>query len=306
MNTTELQGFIGKILSESPENSLKIYFSRWASSKYVSHLPQLTNELQSEIMQIVLAPLRDKLCQNALVQYNPVGVADGEIEKLESSLIPQVSNFKESISDENVFKQMQSLEISKIDFYCFEISFNGQAIFLFRQFQKMKRLRKGVFAQIVNDELKSMDGNFLGIDETIDIVIFGDDVYLLNHISLERIFKYKDEFLKKTNEALGELLTKNVIENVEQFTEDCCRDIRIMKRFTNIMTKGRLPLFFDNFEKVEGIVKELELDIDFGNDGRMIYKDRSQLFHIVNLLSDSYFKSLIADRTGLAKIESEV
>ena len=306
MNTDTLQSFISKILSEAQENNLKVYFSRWASAKYVSHMPQLSNELQSDIMQIVLAPLRDKLCQNALVQYNPIGVADGEIEKLESSLIPHVNSFKESILDENVFKQMQSLEISKVDFYCFEISLDGQAVFLFRQFQKLKRLRKGMFTQIVNDELKSMDGNFLGIDETIDIVIFGEDVYLLNHISLERIFKYKDEFLQKTHEALGELLTKNVIDNVEQFTEDCCRDIRIMKRFTNIMTKGRLPLFFDNFEKVEGIVKELELDIDFGSDGRMIYKDRSQLFHIVNLLSDSYFKSLIADRTGLAKIESEV
>jgi len=304
MNTSELQGFIGKLLSESPENCLKLYFSRWSSSRYFSYLPQLSSNLQKDIMQMVLNPLTAKLHKNITVQYNPIGVADGEIENLNASSIPHIANFKESIQDDMVYKAMHELEISKIDFYCFEISYDGQAIFLFRQFQKLKKLRKGIFAQIVEDELKSMDGNFLGIDETIDIVVFNDEVYLLNHISLERIFKYKDEFLQKTNEAIVELLDQNVIANIEQFTEDCRRDIRIMKRFTNIMTKGRLPLFFDNYEKVSGIVEELGLDIDFDEDDRLIYRERSQLFYIVSLLSDAYFKTLIADRTGLAKIET--
>ena len=262
--------------------------------------------LQIEIAKTILIPLKDKLSLNALVAYNAIGVADAEIEKLLFSDIPHIATFKESITDVNILKDMSLLEIENVDFYCIEILLDGQAIFLFRQFQKLKRLRKGILTQIVNDELRSMDGNFLGIDEVIDIALFEDDVYLLSHISLERIFKYRDEFLKKTNEALGELLTKNVIANVEQFTEDCCRDIRIMKRFTNIMTMDRLPLFFENFEKVPGIVSELGLDIDFGDDGRLIYRERSQLFHIVNLLSDSYFRSLIADRTGLAKTEAEV
>jgi len=257
-------------------------------------------------MQMVLNPLTAKLHKNITVQYNPIGVADGEIENLNASSIPHIANFMESIQDDMVYKAMHELEISKVDFYCFEISYDGQAIFLFRQFQKLKKLRKGIIAQIVEDELKSMDGNFLGIDETIDIVVFNDEVYLLNHISLERIFKYKDEFLQKTNEAIVELLDQNVIANIEQFTEDCRRDIRIMKRFTNIMTKGRLPLFFDNYEKVSGIVDELGLDIDFDEDDRLIYRERSQLFYIVSLLSDAYFKTLIADRTGLAKIEEDV
>ena len=79
-----------------------------------------------------------------------------------------------------------------------------------------------------------------------------------------------------------------------------------MKRFTNIMTKERLPLFFDNYDKVPEIVAELELDLDFDEEGKIIYKERSQLFHIINLLSDAYFKSLLAQRTGVAKIEGEI
>ena len=41
-----------------------------------------------------------------------------------------------------------------------------------------------------------------------------------------------------------------------------------MKRFTNIMTKERLPLFFDNYDEVPEIVAELELDLDFDEEGK--------------------------------------
>jgi hypothetical protein len=292
-------------LDERLGNNLKVYFSRWASSKYISHLPQLSNDLQQEIITIVLSPLRDLLGDN-IVAYNPIGVGDMEIEKLSKADILQIPPYLDSIADDAVFKDMATLKTDKIDFYCIEIFYDTQKLYLFRQFHKLKKLRKGILAQIVNNELKTMEGDFLGIDDSIDIILFGDEVYLINHISLERIFKYKDEFLNKTKEALGELLTENKIANIEQFAEDCCNDIRIMKRFTNLMTKGRLPLFFENYDKVPSIVTELELDIDFDDEERLVYREKSQLFHIINLLSDSYFKTLIAERTGVSKIEEEL
>lgn len=305
MNTNTLREFIDKLLREQPKNSLKVYFSYWNAPRYISFLPQISTDVQDEILSAVLQNLSSQL-GNAIVAYNPVGVADGEIEKLDKATIEKINAYCESITDETVIKDMNTLKVDKIDFYCLEINLDGQAVFLFRQFHKLKRLRKGILTRIVNNELQITDSNFLGIDEAVDIILFDDDVYLINHISLERIFKYRDEFLKKTNEALGELLTQNIISNIDQFTEDCRNDIRIMKRFTNIMTKERLPLFFDNYEKVPDIVGVLGLDIDFDEDGRLVYREKSQLFHIINLLSDAYFKSLIAERAGVAKTEGEI
>ena len=305
MNANVLREFINKLLLEIPENILKLYFSRWVTSRYISHQPQLSNELQHKIISVVLPPLRARL-GDSIVEYNPIGVGDDEVEKLEITKIPYIASFLESIADGIVTKDMNTLKLEKIDFYCIKLFFDEQKMYLFRQFNKLKQLRKGIFAQIVNDELRTMKSNFLGIDDATDIVLFNEEAYLINHISLERIFKYKDEFLKKTNEALGELLRKSVVTNIDQFAEDCCSDIRIMKRFTNIMTKGRLPLFFDNYDKVAEIVQELELDIEFDDNGKLIYRERSQLFHIINLLSDSYFKTLLADRTEVAKLEGEL
>ena len=151
-----------------------------------------------------------------------------------------------------------------------------------------------------------MDKEFIGIDETADIILSDDKLYILNHISLERVFNYRDKYLQATNEAMGELLNKAVIANMEQFADDCSRDVRAMKRITDIMTKGRLPLFFDNFDKVPSIIELLGIDIEFDDEGKMIYRDRSQLFPIIYLLSDAYFKSLIAERTGIAKTEEAI
>lgn len=304
-----LKEFIDKIKSNQPRNVVKIYFSRKSNSsisKYITHNPSISEAVQAELFNTIFPYVDKQLDSLKLVDYNPLGVLDGELEIISTEEIPLFQDFLNSITEENINKEMDSLRIEKIDFYCIEISYDGKTVYMFRQFQKLKKLRQGFLTRIIDNELNVIDNDFLGIDELIDMIVFEGKIYLFNHISLERVFSYRDEFLKKTNEALGEILTKNVISSIEQFADDCRNDIRIMKRFTNIMTKERLPLFFDNYDKVPEIVAELELDLDFDEEGKMIYKERSQLFHIINLLSDAYFKSLLAQRTGVAKIEGEI
>lgn len=306
----KIKEFISEFKTQKPVNSTSIFFSRKVTvngeNKYATHQPVVTNDVQKAIIDTVFPYIESQLNKNRIVEYNPVGVLDGELEKISATLIPMFAEFTNSINQENLFREMDSLKIDKIGFYCIELKYNDETLLLFRQFQKLKKLRNGILTRIVANTLNVIESDFLGIDEFTDMIAFGDNLFLLNHISLERIFNYKDEFLRKTSEALGEILSKNVLVNIEQFTADCCSDIRIMKRFTNIMTKERLPMFFDNYDKVPEIVAELDLDIDFDEDGKLIYRERSQLFHIVNLLSDSYFKSLLANRTGVAMIEGEV
>lgn len=304
MEKKELQEFLLDIRNNSRENILTAYFVRKPSaSKMQSFQPQVSSAVQKDIIEITFPYIEHQLETSTIVEHNPVGVADGEIEFLMKNDIEQIAIFLQSIEDDAVYKDMSLLEISKIGFYCFKISHNDEAIYMFRQFSKMKKLRRGYIARFFNNELTAMDGDFLGIDEATDIILTGDKVYIFNHISLERIFNYRDQYLNKTNEAMGEILRQGVIANLEQFSDDCCRDVRIMKRFTNIMTQGRLPLFFENYEKVPDIVKDLGLDIDFDADGRIDYREKSQLFHIVALMSDSYFESLLAKRRGIVKTE---
>jgi len=307
MEKEGLQEMIRQISLEKPANILSAFFVKKPSaSKMQSFQPQVSNEVQQDIIQLIFPYIEKQLDNSTLVEYNPSGVMDGEIEYLGRDSIEQINTFLESITDDKIFKEMSRLEIKKVSFYCFAINYSGKSIYIFRQFSKMKKLRSGYIARFFQNELKAMDDDFLGIDEATDMVLTDDKIIIFNHISLERIFNYRDQYLNKTHEAMGEILQQGVIANLEQFNEDCCRDVRIMKRFTNIMTKGRLPLFFENYEKVPDIVRELGLDITFDDEGKIEYKDKTQLYHIVTLMSDSYFESLLAKRKGIAKLEEDL
>jgi len=288
---------------DSPDNVVRVFFSeKRASEKYRTFMPQASNNLQKKILALIL-PSLFKALELPVVQYNPVGVLDEENELINPMQVSSIDSFKESLTSDHLITEMNLIKIPKINFYCIEVSYKGKSVYLFRQFTKMSRLRKGILSQLVNDELKELNSDFLGIDEFIDMVLMDDVLLIINHISLERVFNYRDKFQEITNQAIGRIVVEGKMTNVEQFSEDCLNDVRIMKRFTDLMSKDRLPLFFDNYDRVPAIVNALELDIEFDDEGKMIYRDKSQLFHIIHLMSDAYFQSLLAARYGVAEME---
>ena len=294
------------VQEKSPDNALRVFFSeKRTTEKYRTFMPQASNELQKKMLSLVLTPLI-KALELPVVEYNPVGVLDEENELIVPTQVACVGAFKESLVPENLVTEMNLIKISKISFYCLEVTYQEKKVYIFRQFTKMKRLRKGILSQLVTDELRELNSDFLGIDELTDMVLMDDTLLILNHISLERIFNYRDKFQEMTNQAIGRIVVEGRMANVEQFSEDCLNDVRIMKRFTDIMSKDRLPLFFDNYDRVPDIVKALELDIEFDDEGKMIYRDKSQLFHIIHLMSDAYFQSLLSARYGVAEMEGTI
>lgn len=306
MAINDLVTAIRNIQNDTPQNITEIFFVRKQDQAYRSYMPQMSADVQQEILDMILPVLKAQLENLHLVQYSPVGVADGEMEEVSTDNVPQVTLFLDSLNRDQLLTDEENLDLKNIAFYCLKISYNSHMIYLFRQFSKLKKLRKGYLARLLNNQLVAMEKEFIGIDETVDIVLFDSTLYILNHISLERVFNYRDEYLKATSQAMGEILSKGVLANIEQFSEDCSRDVRAMKRITDIMAKDRLPLFFDNFDKVPTIIEDLGIDIQFDEDGKLIYRDKSQLFPIIYLMSDAYFKSLLAERTGIAKTEEAI
>ena len=308
MTNVEYIDYFEKIIANEPENILSLYFVQKLMSdvRFRSFQPMISAELQKKILKMVLPKLKNQFKINRLVDFNPIGVADEEIEILNKESVTDVGTFVKTLDDGKVCKEIENLQIDKVSFYCLRVVYEGKCGYLLRQFSKMKKLRSGLLTHFINDELVEMESDFLGLDEDVDMVLCEDSLVILNHISLERIFNYRDAYKAKTDEAMGAILTQGVLVNIEQFADDCSRDVRIMKRFTNIMSKGRLPLFFDNYDKVEGIVKDLGLDIEFDENGKLIYREKSQLYHIVNLMSDAYFKSLLAERIGVSKTEDSL
>lgn len=73
---------------------------------------------------------------------------------------------------------MSSLKSIKLVSTAFELTTTGKELYLFRQFQKLKKLRSGILTRIVDNELNVIESDFLGIDEFTDIVAFDGSLYL--------------------------------------------------------------------------------------------------------------------------------
>lgn len=109
---TNLKEFVGEIKSDQPQNVVKIYFSRKSNSntsKYITHSPSISEAVQTELCNTIFPYIDKQLNSLKLVDYNPLGVLDGELESISTEEIPLFQDFLNSITEENINKEMSSL-----------------------------------------------------------------------------------------------------------------------------------------------------------------------------------------------------
>lgn len=213
MTNVEYIDYFEKIIANEPENILSLYFVQKLMSdvRFRSFQPMISAELQKKILKMVLPKLKNQFKINRLVDFNPIGVADEEIEILNKESVTDVGTFVKTLDDGKVCKEIENLQIDKVSFYCLRVVYEGKCVYLLRQFSKMKKLRSGLLTHFINDELVEMESDFLGLDEDVDMVLCEDSLVILNHISLERIFNYRDQPICFVNYA--KLQWKDWFEN---------------------------------------------------------------------------------------------
>lgn len=89
-----LKKFITQIKSDKPDNITKIYFSRKtnnSNSKHITHNPLMSKDVQSELFDTIFPYVDKQLESIELVEYNPLGVMDGELEHIKTSDIPELN-----------------------------------------------------------------------------------------------------------------------------------------------------------------------------------------------------------------------
>ena len=156
---------------------------------------------------------------------------------------------------------------------------------------------------ISNNRFKKLNKSLLGIDGDVDLIIEENDVLILNHISLERIFSISDHYQEKAQEAIILIHSANRIINFEQFSEDAINDGRIIRTLTKMLKEeDRLSRCFENFNNVVNVIDLFDLDINIQNSNgvdMIVYEDKNQLMDIIRLVRDSYYTSLINERQGI-------
>lgn len=293
---------------ELSELTLRMYFTRKQRKKYVSYSPGVDPDLQKELIKLIKNYLL-KFVDYQQVHFSPVGYKEETIEKCSCDYVEKYIDVISSYEKENLEREpIDEKTINKLNFYCLEVFYEEDGkhknIKFFRRVTKFRKLSsEGFFGRIKSNKFKKIDSNLLGIDGNVDIIVYNDEMLVLNHISLERIFSLSDQYSEKAEKAINIISEANRITNFEQFKTDCLNDGRVTRMLTKMLSEeNRLENCFENFPNVVSVIEIFELDIDIDNSSEVdmiVYDNKDQLMDVIRLVRDSYYESIIRRRKGI-------
>ena len=302
----DVRAIVGQLNALNEDNlDMRLYFTRKKSNgRYQSFSPSIGDDLQRELKGIVTRAL-EKVQDTDQREFSPIGSIDGCIETHSVGEVDSFNDILASMDGDVVIRRaIEPKEVSKLTFYCLNIGLeeNRGNILFFRRVTKFNHLKKGgILGRFVSNDFEKLDDTLLGIDANVDIVIFGGEMLILNHISLERIFSIQDQYFQKASQTLELVERANRISNFDQFREDCLSDMRITRALTKILNEEeRVNKVFENFENVIQVIDIFDLDIEVEEENtQLVYQDKSQLMDLTRLIRDSFYRSLINQRDGI-------
>lgn len=284
---------------ETKEFVSNIYFSQKLPSRYETFSPNIASTISKEIKDLMVDYL-EKFKEYDVVDFNPTGCRDLTIEVCDYNFLGNYGEIMSSFNDADTVTT--DLDPDKLTFYCLEltespVSLEKEKVYIFRRITKFKKLNsKGILAKFNGNQLNKLVGKMFGIDGEVDLLIYKEKVYILSHYSLERIFRIDNAYQEKANDFLGKINTSNIVNNFDQFAEDCLNDKRYKKTLSKMLAAEiNLNDILSNFSNVEDVINLFSLEIETKKlpTPQIVYTNKNQIMDILRIINDSYLKSLI-------------
>lgn len=299
-NMCKLSMILDRLNSITNNTSISIYFTQKTRLGYTTFKPNVNSSLLSELVELIKDSIEAHISVD-IENFNPITYKDGIIERCD---VEYVGNFKEvldSFSDPDYVET--GMNVNNLTFYCIEVNDGDSVYRFFRRVTKFRRLSaSGILAWFSGNELNKMEQQMLGLDGFIDLVCADDEIYIFNHIALERIFRLNEKYTSKAKEALSVLKSADGISNFDQFEEDCLSDQRYHKTLSKMIDcNDNLGDVFKNFSSILQVIDMFDLDIEVeeGDKPRLRYDDKKQRMDILRIINDAYYRSIIGKRTGI-------
>lgn len=265
---------------------------------YEVYQPTLQDEMKRDLKQMYVEVLNSPFYEYQQAVYNP-NVVEEESIPCGDLTVANAGEILEEIENGERHGNLHELELERINFYYIKFQVNNEEIYIFKRFNKLKKIRNGLFGFIEDNTFHRIEnGDFYSIDRDIDIIIYQNEMLIINRFALQTIFNLQDYFYQKTIEALDYLENQDVIENFHEFREDCLNDRLASRRMTKIVaTEGRLEGFVRNQDLLPTIINEAALNIELNENGNIIYNsDRETRSQILYCLADAYYRSMLLNR----------
>ncbi|MBK0348216.1 DUF4868 domain-containing protein [Aerococcaceae bacterium zg-ZJ1578] len=283
-----------EIVTES--EMIHLHFCNKNEGNYHKLTPDISDNIRENVKAICQKNL-ERIGQMTVVDYNPIGVDDGVIEKCQLSDYGEIPRLLEVLDA----TESGVPDPKDTSFYVYEFQIDEHSAYIFRRHNKLQAIRKGILGYFIEGKFSSIvNQDFFGIDDKIDLIIFENSIWINNHIAFERIFNLQNEFKNIAARILNNPRFSTKIVNFEQLKDGIMENMNYVKRVSKLNENNALIFLNDTADKrVREVISDLDLDIEIDEEQRFIYRDRSQISNFVNFMQDAYYRTLIGEEMGV-------
>jgi hypothetical protein len=271
--------------------------------RYMSFSPNVSPQIYNELRNLI-GDYIEQFTDKSIVDYNPTGYRDETIETCKTSYILDYTGILDSFNHPDHVET--EIEPNDYSFYTFFITKNDNqfpSIKFFRRVTKFRKLSsKGIVARFNGNTLNKIEDKLIGIDGEVDFILIDNDILILSHYSLERIFSLSAQFKCMASDFLKQEGLSNGITNFERFYEDCLNDGRYRKTLTKMTSENiNVAKTYENHENIKKTIDMFNLEINYKEEPSfsIVYEDKSQIMDILRILRDSYYRSIINEQIGV-------
>ncbi|CDR61304.1 Kiwa anti-phage protein KwaB-like domain-containing protein [Staphylococcus schweitzeri] len=234
-------------------------------------------------------------------EYNPIISQNDVVERISTS---DTNGYNELMSKLTNIDTSNNIQTKRIKFYVFEYSLNDEKVYIIRRNFNNRSLKRSVFVKLdpegIYDKLTLDD--YLKMDYEIDLLIYGESIYIDNHVALERIFYINEEFKDKANIILNRIERTEKVKNFMTVKDKLLNNGRFVRRIAKLSSDNdRAILFIESIENTKLAIEQFSLPIIYNEKTGQFevdYNDLSQLNVLVNLMQDAYYKTIIGGNRG--------
>ena len=297
---------ISTLRNRIQENDLEfnLYFTKkLRNGNYKSFSPNVDANIYEDLRNLIIDYI-EQFTNKEVVDYNPTGYRDETIEKLNTSFLRDYSKVLDSFNNSDYVET--AIDPDSYSFYTISITKNDDQfpdIKIFRRVTKFKKLHsKGIIARFNGNTLNKIESKLIGIDGEVDFIIIDDDILILSHYSLEKVFNLDEQFRDTASDFLNQEGLSDGITNFESFYEDCLNDGRYRKTLTKMTSENiNVAKTYENHENIKKTIDMFNLEINYNEEPSfsIVYEDKSQIMDILRILRDSYYRSIINEQIGV-------
>jgi hypothetical protein len=284
------------------ETDARLHLVHWtAGGKVKTVTPTIGDQFEKNITNITKLQVNNckKLTEE---KYNIIGSNDDVVETTSKQAYKKnIDLIIESIKTPTA---KFSFNNDSFDFFVYEFcpehtEENSKKIFAFRRTKKFKSFKKGFIGHLIEGHFKKLENeNLLGTDGIVDVIVYGENIAILQHIAFERIFHISNEFYENAKKVLSNKKFNKKIANFNQLKNDALKNGNYVKRLSKLGDSNVPTLFIEDLEATKKVVDSFNLGLSIKDD-KIEYNDETQLGNFISLMQDAYYKTLIGNQNGV-------